>query len=178
MAMTDISREYGTALFMLACEEDAKREYSQALDMICKVFSEQPQYALMLASPGISLNDRIFAITEAFGGCVPENVLSYVQLMCEKGRISYFPESAEVYRELLDASERRYIARVTSATELTDAEKEKLIGKLCTVYGGNVVGEYFVDPSLMGGVVVDIDGKIIDGSVRSRLQGVKEVMSL
>ena len=178
MAMTDISREYGTALFMLACEENAKKEYGEALSLISEVFAGQPEYALMLASPSISLKDRLSAITEAFGGRVPENVLSYVQLMCEKGRINYFAESAEVYKELLDASERRYVANITSATELTAEEKEKLISKLSDRYGGSVVGEYTVDPALIGGVIVEIDGKIMDGSVRSRLQGIKEVMSL
>ena len=97
MAMTDISREYGTALFMLACEENAKKEYGEALSLISEVFAGQPEYALMLASPSISLKDRLSAITEAFGGRVPENVLSYVQLMCEKGRINYFAGSTRSF---------------------------------------------------------------------------------
>ena len=177
MAMTDISREYGTAIFMLACESGAKKEYYDAMTLVKEELDANPEYVGLLASPGISLRERINAVGEVFGGRVPEDVLSYVQLMCEKGRISYFSESAEVFFELYDASERIYNAKITSAVELTDEEKIKLIRKLETVYGGSVAGEYFVDAAIIGGIVVEVDGNIMDGSLRKRLQDVKEVMN-
>lgn len=175
--MTDISREYGTAIFMLACENGAKKEYYDALAFVKTELEANPDYVELLASPGIPLRERTASVDAAFGGRVPEDVLSYVKLMCEKGRIAYLLESAEVYFELYDASERIYNARITSAVELTDGEKDKLIRKLETVYGGSVAGEYFVDAALIGGVVVEVDGSIMDGSLRTRLQDVKEVMN-
>ena len=176
MAMTDISREYGAAIFALACEGGAKKEYSDALGYVKAVFDSEPDYSEMLASPAIPLGERLTAIAEAFSD-VPAEVLSYVQLMCEKGRIAYFAESVEVFGELYAASERIYNAKITSAAELTDEQKEKLIKKLEKVYGGTVEGEYLVDTALMGGVVVEVDGNIMDGSLRTRLQDVKEVIN-
>ena len=176
MAMTDISREYGAAIFALACESGAKKEYSDALNYVKAVFDSEPDYSEMLASPAIPLGERLTAIAEAFSD-VPAEVLSYVQLMCEKGRIAYFAESVEVFGELYAASERIYNAKITSAAELTDEQKEKLIKKLEKVYGGTVEGEYLVDAALMGGVVVEVDGNIMDGSLRTRLQDVKEVIN-
>ena len=116
-------------------------------------------------------------IETAFAGLIPEQVLSYLQLLCEKGRMPYFMESVEEYQQLLDASERIVNAKVTSAVELTEEEKQKLISKLEMMEKGKVRAEYFVDASLLGGLIVEVDGKVMDGSLRHRLHEVKEVMN-
>ena len=175
--MTGISKEYGTALFMLACEEHMQRPFAEALEKVKTAFLEHPQYAEMLSSPSISLGDRLCAIEAAFAAEIPEHVLSYLKLLCEKGRISCFLESVDAYKELLDASERVSNAKVTSAVALTEEEKQKLIKKLESMNQGKVHAEYFVDETLLGGLIVEVDGKIMDGSLRHRLHDVKEVMN-
>ena len=177
MIMTEIAKEYGTALFMLACEENEKMGYADALMMIKDTFLEYPQYIELLSSPSISLNERLSVIDKAFSDTVPQHVLYYLKLLCEKGRIAYFLESVEEYKALLDASEHISNARITSAVELTESEKQKLINKLELINKGRVAAEYFVDPTLLGGLIVEVDGKIMDGSLRHRLQEVKEVMN-
>ena len=175
--MTEISKEYGTALFMLACEERQQRSYADALEKIRTAFVDHPQYAEMLSSPSIPLQVRLNAIEAAFSETAPEHVLSYLKLLCEKGRISCFLESVEEYRALLNASEHISNAKITSAVALTDAEKQKLIRKLESMNRGRVRAEYFVDETLLGGLIVEVDGKIMDGSLRHRLYDVKEVMN-
>ena len=175
--MSEIAKEYGTALFLLACEQNEKKSYAEALKRVKDTFLAYPQYAELLSSPGISLNERLNVIEQAFSSAVPEYVLSYLKLLCEKGRIPYFLESVEEYTALLDASEQSFNAKITSAVELTDREKEKLIQKLELQQKGKVYAEYFVDETLLGGVIVELDGKIMDGSLRHRLHEVKEVMN-
>ena len=175
--MAEIIKEYGTALFMLAREKGAQREYAEVLGEIQKIFNNNPAYLLMLSSPAIPVSERLKAIDEAFDGNAPCDVVSYLKLLCEKGRIEGFNESIEEYNALLKASERVFTAKVTSAQALTDSEKEKLIQKLKKNYAGDVQAEYSIDESLLGGMIVEIDGKIMDGSVRRRLQRVKEVIS-
>ena len=175
--MTEIAKEYGTALFMLACEESCKQEIAAALEQMRLAFEQNPTYLQLLQSPSVPLEERLEAIRIAFGDAVPMHALSYLQLLCERGRIAYFSESAEVYRALLDASEQRSHAKVTSAVPLTAAETQKLQAKLEGMCGGEVILEYFVDASLIGGFVVEMDGKILDASLRRRLRDVKEVMS-
>ena len=175
--MTEIAREYGTALFMLGCEESCKEEIFAGLVVIRDVFLQEADYEQLLASPGVPLAQRLEAIRAAFGGRVHAHVLSFLQLLCEKGRISFFVECVEVYQALLDASERRSHARVTSAVPLTEQERDKLARKLSRMCGGEVSVEYSVDAALLGGFVVEVDGKIMDASIRRRLRDVKEVMS-
>ena len=175
--MTEIAKEYGTALFMLACEQNEKKRYAEALEIIKNTFLEYPQYTELLSSPSIPLNERLCVIDETFSGAVPEYVLYYLKLICEKGRIQYFMVSVDEYKALLDASEHISNVKITSAVELTEAEKQKLINKLELMEKGKVCAEYFVDATLLGGLIVEVDGRIMDGSLRHRLHEVKEVMN-
>lgn len=175
--MTEIGKEYGTALFMLACEEKNQKSYAEALEKIKEVFLKNPQYADLLSSPSIPLKERLSIIDAAFSDTVPEYVLSYLKLLCEKGRILCFNESVDEYKALLDASEHVTNAKITSAVELTEEEKQKLINKLELIEKSKVHAEYFVDTALLGGLIVEIDGRIMDGSLRHRLHEVKEVMN-
>lgn len=175
--MTEISKEYGTAMFMLACEKNLKEEYASALEEINIAFEENPEYPIFLASLSIPLSEKLNAIEEVFSEKVPTDVVSYVQLLCEKGRIKFFGDSVKEYRKLFDESKRVSKAKVISATELLENEKEALKKKLEKVNNTSVEMEYFVDESLIGGVVVEIDGRIMDGSLRSRLHDIKEVIS-
>ncbi len=175
--MNDVNREYGAALFMLACEESKEEEYGKELEMLKKAFKEDPEYLEFLASPGIPLGERLSAVSAVFADSLSDNVLSYVQLMCEKGRIDGFFGAAEEYKALLDASKHVSLAKVTSAVELTEAEKTKLYNKLKDMSQGDVTMEYSVDSSLLGGLIVELDGKIMDGSLRNRLREVKDVIN-
>lgn len=176
-AMNEISKEYGTALFALACEENAKHEYASALSAVKALLDDSPEYAELISSPGIPLSERLAVIEQAFSEAVPAHVLSYLQLMCEKGRFSYFDESVEQYNALLNASEQISTAKITSAIELTSAEKEKLVSKLEARYHCCISAEYYIDKAMLGGLIVELDGKILDGSLRQRLREVKEVMN-
>ena len=97
--------------------------------------------------------------------------------MCEKGRIKHFSDSVKEYKRLLDESKKVSKAKVTSATELLENQKEALKHKLEKISNTAVEMEYFIDESIIGGVVAEIDGKIMDGSLRSRLHDMKDVIS-
>ena len=174
--MAQISKEYAEALFTLACEESLEEEFLTALEKIGNILEKEPAYAELLASPGIPLGERLSAVETALGGVVPEYVVSWTQLLCEKGRIGYFSECLKEYRSLLAAKQSVVTARVTSAVALTEKESESLKQKLEKISGGTVLLDTAIDPSLLGGVVVEINGRVMDGSLRHRLRMVKEVM--
>lgn len=167
---------------MLACEEDrennrnTKRIYYTALKEINRTLEEMPEYLEFLASPSIALSEKLSALESAFSESLPEKVLSYVQLMCEKGRIRCFKESFQHYAALFEASERVLGVRVISAIELTDTEKKTLTEKLEKKYECSVNSEYLIDRSLIGGLIVEVEGKVMDGSIRHHLNSVKEVI--
>ena len=175
--MAQMSKEYGTALFSLAKECDAEDEYKKALDTVLSVFRETPEYIDLLASPSIPKDERAEAVEQAFSGSVPEHVVSFLQLLCEKGHIRSFEGCVSEYNALYDASKKIAVAKVTSAVPLTDGEKDSLKQKLQKISGSNVCLECSTDKSLMGGLVVEINGKVIDGTLSHRLHEVKDVIS-
>lgn len=172
-----ISKEYAAALFSLACENQAEQSYADALDMIAAVFAETPEYTEFLASPGIPKEERTAALDEAFSAAVPEQVLSFLKVLCERGNIRSLNDCVKEYHKLLDTQKQFSRAKIISAVPLTDAQKKRLIQKLERKSGHTVLPEYIVDPALLGGMVVEMDGRVIDGSLQYKLQQVKEVIS-
>lgn len=171
------SREYGEALFALATEYGACDEYNNALDTVSTVFKENPEYTDFLASPSIPKAERIEALETAFSGRVPEHIVSFLSILCERGRIREFSGCVREYKALLDASKNVSLAKVVSAVPLTDSQKEKLQIKLEKLSGQTVILDCSVDKSLLGGLIIETDGKTIDGSLKRRLYEVKEVIS-
>lgn len=174
--MTLISKEYAEALFELASETGAEREFDCALHLIEDELSAQPDYADLLSSPNIPKNERCALLDRAFADSVPEYVLSTAKLLCERGRMRDFGEVVREYDSLYRALELISVAQVTSAVELTNEEKEALTERLEKMCGHTVTSVYTIDPSILGGIVVRMDDTLIDGSLKRKLKDVKEVI--
>ncbi len=174
--MNRISKEYAAALFSLAGEKGQEAQYGEALKRVQKAFEAEPEYQELLNTPAVPASERAELAGKAFGGAVPEEVLSLIRLLSGRGYIREFGEITAEYFRLLDHMKRVSSASVCSAVPLSEAEKDLLKKKLEKISGRNVVMTYSSDPSLLGGVVVEMDGKVIDGSLRSRLRQIKEVI--
>ena len=174
--MMQTIKEYAEALYALAFEEDIMKEVAESVNSADEVFSENPQYLQLLYSPAVPLTERLELIEQAFGGSIHEHVLSLLKLLCEKGRIIAFRECGAEFNKLLDFANRVSTARVTCAIELTDTERENLTAKLEKLCGHTVLIEDTVDEALLGGMIIEVDGRIIDASLRNRLNVVKDVM--
>ena len=175
--MTDISKEYAEALFLLACEEGEESAIMTALEDTAAVFEDSPQLMDLLSSPGIPMKERQEVIATIFGGRLPTHVFSFLCLLCEKGRICSLALCAEEYRRLLRIKESVVCAKVVSAVPLTEDEINGLTRKLEKQSGHTVQLDCSVDPSLLGGLIVEMNGTVMDGSLRHRLHEVKEVMN-
>ena len=173
--MTSLANEYAEALFLLAAETGRETAFRAELSRIAPYFTEE--YLAYLSSPAVPLTERTEAIRRAFGGAVSGEVLSFLCLLCEKGRMGIFHEALAEYEKLEDKSRRVTAARVTSALPLSEGEKARLVAKLEGISGKRVTASYETDPALLGGVVVEMDGTTYDGSLRFRLQDVKDEIS-
>lgn len=175
--MTDIAKEYGAALFLLAKEEGKADDYARDLELVRGVFEENPAYAVLLSSPNIAKKERASLLEDAFGDALEGDVLSFLKLLCEKEHILLFNSCKAAYDELLSEDRKVSVATVKSAVPLTDTEKKTLIQKLEALSGRTVDAYYTVDESLLAGVVIEIDDKILDGSLKRQIRNLKEVIS-
>ena len=174
--MSGIGYEYAKALFMLASEKELREDYKEGLETVLAVFGENPQYIEFLGTFAIPLSERLEALETAFGEKIPRDVLSFLKILCEKKYISEFSECAKEYFKMCDEIGRISSAKVTSAIELTKEEKDKLSEKLEKSSGRKTVFEYVIDPSILGGLIVETDGKIMDSSLKKHLKDMKVVI--
>lgn len=174
--MSQISNEYAKALFMLSCEKELREDYKKGLETVLAVFEENPQYAEFLETFAIPLDERLSALESAFVNRIPRDVLSFLKILCEKKHIREFSECAREYFAMYNEIDKILNAKVTSAVELTEKEKAMLLEKLEKSSGKNVVIDYVVDESIIGGLIVEADGKIMDSSLKKHLKDMKDVI--
>ena len=173
--MTNKSKEYAEALFLLSEENGETAAVAAAVETVTAALADNPAYVEFLSSPAIPKAERLEAAAAAFAS-LPETVLSFVLLLCERGRIREWDTCAAEFAALCRNAQQVCAARVTSAVPLTDTEKQQLNDKLNTMSHKTVTVQWVVDASLLGGVIVEMEDKVLDGSLRHRLQEVKEVM--
>ena len=170
------SKEYATALFELAAEGDVQQEMYDGLHLAQQVFAAAPELCPYLSSPGILKSTRLQTIRDTFEGEVHEYVVSFLSVLCEHRNMDALQECIREYDKLYQLHNNIARATVTSAEALTEDEKAKLTAKLEQVSGKRVHAVYRIDESLLGGVKVEMEGTIMDGSLKRRLESMKEVM--
>lgn len=173
--MMQMSNEYAVALFMLASEENCREDIAKGLDVINSAFEENGEYEELLNSPAIPASKRLEIIDEAFGN-LHEYAVSFLKILCERRLVKEIKGVVEEYNKLLEASSNISTAKVTSAVELTDKEKDAVLKKIEDMIGHTVTLETEVDSSLIGGMIIETDGKVIDASLRQRISDVKDVI--
>ncbi len=174
--MTTISNEYAVALFELSAEQDQLQENLVGLDLVQALLADQPAYRALLASPAIGRQKRIDALEQAFRGRITDPLLGVLRMMVSRGETGLLDKMAREYEALVKEAQGETVALVTSATALTDAQRQALRQKLEKKFSRKVDLRCRVNPALLGGLRVEIEGRVIDGSLRNRLEQIKEVM--
>ena len=175
--MTTTSREYAEALFELAAQDSLTAETSQGLETVESALLQQPGYRALLASPAIPKAERLEALDAVFGGKVPDILLRLLKMMVSRGHMSAFDGMVRDYNELSRDFRGESVAFVTSAVPLKEAEAVALRAKLEKKFGRRIILQLREDPSILGGLRVVVDGRVIDGSIRNKLDEIKEVMN-
>ncbi len=176
-AMTQTNKEYATALFSLATENNAVDQYEKNLLEIGNIFKENPDYIKVLESPAIPLSERISFVDKAFEGTYTEYLVSFIKVLCENGHIAQVIGCIEEFCDLVSIYKNRTIASIYYVEPLTEEQKSALLDKLQKISGKVIEPEYIKDESLIGGIKIQIDDKIFDGSIKNRLNRAKGVIS-
>jgi len=163
------ARRYAEAAFEVAQRDDSIDAWRRELDAAAAIVAED-RIGRALANPAIPLDTRIATAQATFGPMVGPKVLNLIGLMLRRGRIQELPRLAAEFRRLDD--ERQGIARatVTSTLPLEPDEVSALQERLASSTDRRVELDLKVDPSLLGGLVVRLGDRLVDGSVRSRLE--------
>lgn len=167
---------YAHSLFSLAEEENKEQEIFEELTELVGIFTENPEYTVLLDSPTVNVSERCTLIDEAFSVC-GEYVKNFLKILCEKKYIHIFPECVKEYEK--QYNKKLGIEKVTAITAvpLSDELREKLIKKLEKDTGKTIALELRVDKSILGGIILRTENSQTDASVRARLEGIRTELS-
>ena len=168
--------EYAEALFLLSCEEKSEDAYYGDMLLIKKQLDENPEYVELLCSPAITKEEKADILDAAFSPFLNENIVSFLKLLCERGRIKDFSPCFEDYERLYNDSRKLIVAEVTTASPLSKSEEKRLISTLMQRYGVKVELICKIDKSILGGMIVRTKDSVMDGSLRTKIREIKDVI--
>ena len=163
------ARRYAEAARSIAERDDSLETWVTALDTATGRLGV-PELMRILADPALSFDSRRTVAEQVMGEAVTGGPRNLVLLLIRRGRIELLPEVCAQLRRLYDQQQNIVSATVTSAAALTDADVSALRERLAGTTGGRVDISVQVDPDILGGVMVRIGDRLIDGSVRGRLE--------
>jgi F-type H+-transporting ATPase subunit delta len=162
---------YAIAAMEIARADQSFEQWAEAMQAL-DVLTSDPRLVSAMESDGMT-DERFQAIVRRVYPEIGQKELNLFRLLRRKNRLALGPSIASFFRELLD--EERGVARavVTTAIELDDEQLRGIARRLVETTGRQVVVESRVDPSIIGGLVIRLGDRLIDGSVRARLRGLR-----
>jgi F-type H+-transporting ATPase subunit delta len=169
MSVNPIADRYASAIFELATEQNCLDEVGQELKDIAHAIREYPDLAKLLHHPLVSAADKAETLLKLAAGAT-EITRNFLKVVVDKGREGVLPDMASAYNTRLDARLKRVQAIATTAAALDDEARSLLQRQLSSYLAQDVTLETRVDPAILGGVVVRVGDRLIDGSIKGRLR--------
>jgi F-type H+-transporting ATPase subunit delta len=171
-----LGKRYATALLDIASADAALvEEIGKDLKAFAKLMVDVPEVRDVLTSPLYPREFREKTLEQICrAGGASELIVGFFRVLLEKGRFEQFDGIVEAYQELLDERRGRVHATLVTASPLPAAQAEKIQAGLARKLGKGVVLATKVDPTLLGGVRAEIGSLVIDGSLRSQLNQIKD----
>ena len=172
-----IANRYAEALFKLSEEENITKEIYNELHDVVEVIKNNKELDNVLKSPLVAKNEKTQLIEALFNNKINNDLKNFLKILVEKGRISSLKSIELTFKELLNDKHNIIEGTVISAIALTEKQVKELEEKLSKKYNKNVTLENEVDQSILGGVLVRLGNTQIDGSVKTRLNNIKDQLT-
>lgn len=175
--MSGIAGRYATALFELAVSEKRLDETAAELDRLRDMLEESADLDRLVRSPVISREEQgkaMATILEQAG--MSPLVRRFVGVVAQNRRLFTLRDMIRAFGQLLAEHRGEVVAEVTSANALNDSQLAAVKASLAQGLGRDVSVETHVDDSLIGGLVVKVGSRMIDSSLRTKLQNIKFAM--
>ena len=173
-----ISGTYGEALFELAKETNKLELLGEQIAGVKEIFSENEDLLKLLNHPKISKEEKVQVIENIFKGRFEDEVVGFLVIIVEKGRYNEIDAILSYFLNKVKEDQKIGVANVVSAIELSKEQKAKLEAKLLsqTDYVKFEM-RYEVDATLIGGMIIRIGDRVVDASVKSKLDKMARDMS-
>jgi F-type H+-transporting ATPase subunit delta len=170
-----VARRYARALFQIGVDAGSVEALGQELSDLAALFEQSVELRQALVNPVFKPSEKRAILDRLLPRVTPSPVVQrFSALLLDRGRITLLPAAARAYRELSDAHAGRVRAVVTSAAPLSAGDLERVRRSLERRTKKKVMLEAEVDPSLIGGLVARVGDLVLDGSVRTQLETLRD----
>jgi F-type H+-transporting ATPase subunit delta len=175
--VSGMAGRYATALFELALEDKALDKVRKDLDGFSALIAESPDFARLVRSPVFGADEQARALDAVLkkaniGGLAA----NFLNVVAKNRRLFAVPQMIAAFRKLVAQHNGEVSADVTVAEQLSDAHLSALKGALNTMTGKDVDLNVKVDPAIIGGLVVKLGSRMVDSSLRTKLNSIKYAM--
>ncbi len=171
-----LDKRYALALYQLAEEKGKVEEYLEELRKILQLVKNEPKLLEIIEHPEVSTLAKEKIFTNIFKANVSEDVFSFLVLLIKKGRISQLEGNCREFENIYLEKNNTVIAKVKTVVDLNEEEKKALVEKLEKKFNKKVLIKLEIDPSIIGGVYVNVNNEVIDGTIRSKLSEMRKIM--
>lgn len=171
-----IARPYAEAVFELAREHGRLSEWSAMLELLAAI-AEDPQVRACIGDPKLSAAELDGLILGIAGDRLDGHGRNFAQLLLRNERFSLLPQIRALYEALRREHEGVLEVGIHSARPLSDAQLKELVSRLESKYQRKVSAKITVDPELIGGARIIVGDKVLDGTVRGRLEAMAAALA-
>ncbi|MGH7873028.1 MAG: ATP synthase F1 subunit delta [Candidatus Binatia bacterium] len=169
-----LSRRYTKALFQLAHEDRQEEQIGREIEEFNAAYNASELHKV-LTNPAFAIDIRKKILTQVTQSQQLSLLTAhFIALLLERDRLGNLPGIGSSYRRLINEAKGRVDAKVVSASALEPAMVEQLRERLHGISGKDIVLQQDTDPRLLGGLVIELEGKVYDGSIRTQLEKMKQ----
>jgi F-type H+-transporting ATPase subunit delta len=168
---------YAESLFELADESGVLSETAKELTEVAVVLEGFPELNRLLSLPTLTASEKQDIISKVFGGRVSKLTENFLSVLAAKRRIPYYSKIITEFHNKVNRSQGLLDVSVSSCVPLTEEQKLVLTEKLTEKLKKQIKLFCKIDPSLVGGIVIEANGRTIDGSVKTKLDGLRQLLA-
>ena len=173
MKAQELSKKYATAIFSLALEK-----WLASLSAVQEKLTNDADLTTKLGHSGLSFAERQEALDKIIPSDSDQSIRNFLYTLLKSGDMALLGDVLVDLGQMSRGGALNEIAEVTSAVTLSAEEKEKFRQKLQARYGAALEVVFNVNPAILGGAIVQVGDKIIDGSVQTRLEAMKNTLGV
>ncbi|MBP1743454.1 MAG: synthase subunit delta [Firmicutes bacterium] len=171
-----LDRRYALALYKVAEEKGKVDQFLAELKNIVELVDKDADFQMLIHHPSVSTENKKKLFENLFKGKVEEDVLSFLKVLLEKGRILEIGTMLKQMEIIYLEKHNTAIAEVKTVVPLLEEEKTQLVSNLQKKFNKTIILKEELDAGILGGIFVKIDNEVIDGTVKSKIEEMKKIM--
>ena len=171
--ISTVGLQYAKAIFDLACDKNLEEVYFDNLKTINNLISSDDNVFKTFSHPGISYDDKKNILKNVLDNKVENEFLHFLFVLIDNDRFQDLEDIVDSYQYYLNEKKKECNAKIFTKYNLLDEEIENIRKKLQMHFNKKINIEQIVDENLIGGIIINIDGKVIDGSIISQMHDLK-----